>query len=196
MIFPLFLFPVHSEEEQSDRMEESLGGEENSDKHEKSVSEGHQVEDAGSSSNEMEESKEEDPESVEQDIKNAAGTSNTAKGSDEDVSCSEETQKRALSREDSDDVANEVGKSHLQVNQADDADGYPPSSHESDRTTSAASEPEEAENSDDEPLVLFFCLFQLHSLFICMHAFITLKIYSYQMQGVWKRRAGKLVEGK
>lgn len=196
-MFPLCFPCTFSEEEQSDRIVESIGGQEDLLKHENSVAEGNQGEDAEINSSDTEESKEEDTNSGERDDKNAAGTSHAPKGSDkEDASRSEEAQEPAVTREGCSEVPDEMERSDSQGNQADDANPHPVVPDESNRITSAASDSEEAENSDNEPLVLIFIpAFQLYTLPPLYASFI-IPILFCQMQGVWKRRAGKLVEGK
>lgn len=146
-------------------MEENVGGDEEPFKHEKSVSKEHQV-DAESELSDTKKSKEESPHSEAKD-KYAAGTSDTASGFHENHA--EETQEAAVSQGGGIELESELQKSKPQEIQTDAADKYQMGSDESSRTHSAANASEEAENSDDEPLVLIFCLHLASYFLLYMH---------------------------
>ncbi|XP_063940236.1 sister chromatid cohesion protein PDS5 homolog A isoform X2 [Daucus carota subsp. sativus] len=128
-----------TEEEHSNKMEDSLGADDDTFKHDISVSKEHQVD--AENSGDTKKSKE-DPDSEAKD--------NYASGSHENHA--EETQEAAVSREGGTEIATGMQESNSQGIQKDDADTCQMGSDESAKIHSATNASEEAENSDNEPL--------------------------------------------
>lgn len=136
-------------------MEENLGCEDDTLKHEITVSKEHQV-DAESDSSDTEKLKEDRDSRAKN--KYAAGTSRTLSGSDENVSDAEGTQEAAASGKGFNEVVDELRKSDQEID-VDDADSSPVGADGSAKKSSSTKD-SEAEIFDDEPLVLTF---RLHS---------------------------------
>ncbi|CAK9156797.1 unnamed protein product [Ilex paraguariensis] len=147
----------HSDSEELERMDKSSNGGEDSDKDEKSVPEGKQVEDADNSSSDAEESNEEGPDSGGNRITDSASSSHDAQTSEEDeLSPLEKKQHPDVTMEECGEEANDNSESL--GHQGDESDSHPVDPRKSDQRTFASDDSEGTESCDDEPLVLIFSL--------------------------------------
>ncbi|CBI33245.3 unnamed protein product, partial [Vitis vinifera] len=147
-----------SEEKLNERSEKGLTGGEESDKEEKSVSEGKQVEDKEKRPSDTEESeKEEKPYSEGRPVEDKEGICQDAQESPEKKESYSEEREPEESKRDSPsgEEANKEEQSDSEETQAENLESNPTDMDKSSKKTSDPSNTEDAKNSDDEPLSMW-----------------------------------------
>ena len=157
----LFLSAGDSGGEQRETIDNSLTGGEESDKDEKSPSEGKNIGDAENGANDSEESEEGEPCSEGKRMKSLIGIPYDTRQSDEDGSPHLEVKQPDVSRDRSTEEADKAERSDSQGTEADDSESNPVDSNRSGKKILASLDSMEAEISDDEPFVITFVALHL-----------------------------------